>query len=85
MKQYTIEAAYTYNSKIKLYNDGKLLLYEIISNYNLNGYCEAIENQGYELAYDVDLYKEILEDAKREYENAEKEYQKAILHPLILT
>ena len=52
-KQYTIENAYTGNEKVSRYTDGKLEFYEVMSYWEVDGYCSALENMGYTKAYDV--------------------------------
>ena len=56
-KQYTVENAYTGNEKVSRYTDGKLELYEVMSYWEVDGYCYALENMGYTKAYDVSKYK----------------------------
>ena len=39
VKQYTVENAYTGNEKVYRYTDGKLELYEVMSYWEVDGYC----------------------------------------------
>ena len=84
--QYTIEEAYTDNVSVRKFRDGKEIYYNIVSLYALEGYVEWLENEGYERAYDVDIYKQKLEEAKEiEEEEAHKAYLNAFSHPLMKT
>lgn len=83
MKQYTIKPAYTGNSKIDLYENGKLVSTTIDNDYNLGGHINAIEDMGYERAYDVDEAEKKMLDAKQKYEWALEEYEYAKAHALI--
>lgn len=57
-KQYVIEYnVYLGNDKISQYIDGILEDWTIINNYNTEGYCSALESQGYTHAYDMDKEK----------------------------
>lgn len=48
-KYYTLKPAYTDNTTVSLFDEhGNLETYEIISNYVLQGYRQAIEGFGYE-------------------------------------
>lgn len=71
VKQYTIEPAYTGNSKVNLYEDGTCVKQFIISNYQIPVYSDWAEMCGYEEAYDEDYYLE-------KYRAAEQAYQEAI-------
>lgn len=54
MKQYTVEEAYSRNVKITRYTNGKEEYYNILSYWQVEGYCMALEEQGYTRAYDVE-------------------------------
>lgn len=82
MKQYTVESAYTNNERVSLYNDGKLEYYEVMSYWEVEGYCNALKRQGYTIAYDVSKYEKKMLDAKEEYERAVSLYESAKEHPL---
>lgn len=82
MKQYTVENAYTDNEKVSLYNDGKLEYYEIMSYWEVEGYCSALNSQGYTKAYDVSRYEKKMLEAKEEYERTASLYERAKKHPL---
>ena len=67
IKQYVIEyETYSGNDKIYIYIDGVLKYWTIIDNYKTEGYCSALEIQGYTRAYDMDKKKKELDDAKKE-------------------
>lgn len=83
--QYTIEEAYTGNTSVCKFKDGKNVDYDIVSNYALEGYLECLENEGYKRAYDVDSYKQKWEEAKALEEKAHTAYINALCHPLVKT
>lgn len=48
MKYYTIEPAYTGNSKIRVFNEnGVEAYYTILDDYNVEGYCYCLQDFGY--------------------------------------
>lgn len=69
-KQYVIQKAYTGNSKILQYVNGKYETGTIIADYEIHGYISSLENMGYERAY---YEKEFLARIK----NLEKELKEA--------
>lgn len=81
--QYTIEEAYTGNVSIYKFKDGKNIDHDIVSEYALEGYLECLENEGYERAYDVDIYKQKWEQAKALEESAHAAYINALCYPLM--
>ena len=83
MKQYTIEDAYTGNVCIRCFEDGKEMDYEIVNDYNVQGYCSVLENHGYTRAYDVKRYRELLSEAEENLKLAREDYEKALNSPLI--
>lgn len=83
MKQYTIEDAYTGNVGIRCYNNGKEVDYEIVNDYNIQGYCSVLENQGYTRAYDVKKYQELVNEAEENLKWAIEDYERALNSPLI--
>lgn len=83
IKQYTVDVAYTGNSHIKKYIDGKLVSEFIVSDYNLGGYQDALEDDGFERAYDVDEALEEVDEAYERYQDALKWYDFAKQHALI--
>ena len=83
VKQYTVEEAYTDNDKVSRYTDGKLEYYEVMSYWETQGYCKALESEGYTNAYDMSKAKEKLETAKQEYEDALEFYNMAKANALI--
>ena len=76
--QYTLEEAYSGNTQINCYKDGKKINEHIVSNWALEGYLNCLDNEGYELAYDVDAYRKAWEEAKREEEIAHDAYTRAL-------
>ena len=57
VKQYTVENAYPGNERVSRYTDGKLEFYEVMSYWEVDGYCSALESMGYTKAYDIEKYK----------------------------
>ena len=83
IKQYTVSVAYTDNDKVTKYIDGKPIDYKIMSYWEINGYCNALEDEGYSRAYDLDELLEELISAKEAYELAQKRYNEAVPFRLI--
>lgn len=83
IKQYTVSVAYTGNDKVTKYIDGEPINYKIMSYWETDGYCHALENEGYNRAYDLDELLEELINAKEAYELAQRRYNKAIPYKLI--
>ena len=83
IKQYTVSVVYTDNDKVTKYIDGKPIDYKIMSYWETNGYCNALEDEGYIRAYDIDELLEELISAKEAYELAQKRYDEAIPFRLI--
>ena len=83
IKQYTVSVVYTDNDKVTKYIDGEPINYKIMSYWETDGYCHALENEGYSRAYDLDELLEELIDAKEAYELAQRRYNKAIPYKLI--
>ena len=93
MKKYIVEAKEKATSIEKYavengavcgrYVDGKLEYYEVMSYWETQGYCKALESEGYTNAYDVSKAKAKLETAKQEYEDALEFYNMAKVNALI--
>lgn len=83
IKQYTVSVAYTDNDKVTKYIDGKPIDYKIMSYWETSGYCNALEDEGYSRAYDLDELLEELISAKEAYELAQKRYNEAVPFRLI--
>ena len=83
IKQYTVSVAYTDNDKVTKYIDGEPINYKIMSYLETDGYCNALENEGYSRAYDLDELLEELISAKEAYELAQKRYDEAVPFRLI--
>lgn len=64
IKQYTIEDAYIDNTKIKMYEKGKLVGEKIVSNWKLYAYLERLIDEGYQRAYDTKKYEKAVREAK---------------------
>lgn len=64
IKQYTIEKAYTDNTKIKMYEKGKLVNTKIVSDWKLYAYLERLIDDGYQRAYDTKKYEKAVREAK---------------------
>lgn len=60
-KQYTIEDAYIGNSKVTFYEDGVRTYYTIIANYDLDGYIEAKQEDGWVEGYSQDMMEKVIE------------------------
>ena len=75
-KQYVIRQAYTDNDEVSTYIDGKLENYSVMSYWQTEGYCKALEVQGYSKAYDLSELREQIDVAKQEYEDALEFYNK---------
>ena len=83
IKQYTVSVAYTDNNKVTKYINGKPIDYKIMSYWETDGYCNALEDEGYIRAYDIDELLEELISAKEAYELAQKRYDEAVPFRLI--
>ena len=83
IKQYTVENAYPGNEKVSRYTDGELEFYEVMSYWEVDGYCSALESMGYTKAYDVEKYKKELDEVEEEYNWASKRYSMAKENPLV--
>lgn len=83
MLQYIIEPAYTNNEKVSMYKDGELERYNVISYWEVEGYCKALESMGYVRAYDVDFYRKEYELCLESLNLAKEELDRAMANPLI--
>ena len=80
--QFTLEEAYSGNTQINKFKDGIKIDEDIVSDWALAGYLECLLNEGYEKAYDVEIYRKDWEEAK-EFERIKHEaYMTALLKPL---
>ena len=82
-KQYIIEDAYTDNEKVTTFINGKQESYDVMSYWEVEGYCRRLESDGYSKAYDVEKIKEELEKAKENVNYFEQQYEIAKLNALI--
>ena len=77
IKQYTTERAYMDNTKISMYEKGKLVETKIVSDWKLSVYLEVLMDQGYQQAYDVKKYEKAVQEAKEHLMQAEFELERA--------
>ena len=82
MMQYIVKPAYTGNSSVITYTDGKIQDKAIIADYQVDGYVEALENLGYSRAYVVSYYEKKLKEAEEDLMYARQAYELAMQHPL---
>jgi len=82
-KQYIIENAYTDNEKVTTFINGKLESYDIMSYWEVEGYCRRLESDGYLKAYDVENIEKELEKAKENVKYLEQRYEIAKLDALV--
>lgn len=83
VKQYTVQNAYGSNFRIKKYIDGECVLETIVSDFNLDGYQQAIEDDGFVQAVDAEKAESDLELARGKYEEAVAFYEYAKNNALI--
>lgn len=76
--QYTLEEAYSGNTQINMYKDGELVNSVIESDWALSGYLNCLEYEGYEKAYDVEVYRKSWEKAKEAEDDAHNAYLNAV-------
>ena len=65
MKQYIVEEAYSGNDKVSKYVDGECVGWDIMNDYNTTGYCKALEGEGYEKAFDLEVFQKRVDRAYR--------------------
>ena len=80
--QYTLEEAYSGNTQINCYKDGKKVDEHIVSDWVLPGLLNCLENEGYEKAYDIEEYRKVWEKAKESERIAREAYFDAMNKPL---
>lgn len=80
VNQYTVSEAYSYNSTITKYQNGKKEWCDVVSWHELDGYTNALSTMGITRAYDINEYAKKLIEAKRDLKIAEEEYEKAKKH-----
>lgn len=74
-KQYVIQKAYTGNSRILQYVNGKYEGGIIIADYEIHGYVSALENMGYERAYYEKEFIARIKNLEKELREAKEWYQ----------
>ncbi len=84
MKQYVTCFAYTGNTEISFYENGTKMGSVILDDYDVGGYIQCLESQGYVRAFDVQRAQEEVAKAKEEYEFALSELERAKAAPLIV-
>ena len=82
MKQYTVVEAYVGNDAVTVYEDGNIVDHVVMTYQESYNYCQRLEAKGYERAFDIELYEQLLLEAKEAYENAREIYEYALDHPL---
>ena len=83
MLQYITKTAYTGNTSVELWKDGKRMDHTIMADYQVEGYILAIEAQGYQRAYDVDYFIRKYEEAHDNYIRAQDALRLAQTYPLV--
>lgn len=83
-KQYITKPAYTGNTMVVLYENGRKVNSKIISDWALSGYLDRIEDEGYEKAFDEDYYLREYEKAKEALDQAIQNLEMARAHPLYI-
>lgn len=84
MKQYVVSYAYAGNTKVSLYENGVLINYVIVADYDISGYVSCLQSQGYVEAFDVQKAQEELDAARDVYTEALEALEKAKASPLVL-
>lgn len=84
MKQYVVSYAYAGNTKVSLYENGVLINYVIVADYDISGYVSCLQSQGYAEAFDVQKAQEELDAARDVYTEALEALEKAKASPLVL-
>lgn len=84
-RQYIIKEAYTGNYHVIQYINGKLENSDIISSYELCGYIECLENNGYKEAYYVAEYENAVASAQEALDRAVAMLNTAMENPLVLS
>ena len=84
VKQYTLDPAYTGNSIISWYEDGKCVRSTVVAEHYLPGYLDVLEKEGYVRAYNEAFYLAKFQEAKEEYEMAQAMLDLARKHALIV-
>lgn len=74
-KQYVIQKAYTGNSRILQYVNGKYETGTILADYEICGYVSALKNVGYEEAYYEKEFLARIKNLEKELEMAKEWYQ----------
>lgn len=82
VKQFVIKDAYPGNTQINIYEDGELVTSTIESDYNVDGYVNALANMGYKMAYDVDEWENKFKEIEEEYKWVKEMYEKAKSNPV---
>jgi len=82
--QYVVEyETYAGNDCVTQYIDGAEQGHDIMSYWETDGYCRAIENLGYVRAYDADEASNAVRKAEEALAAAQQHYQVAAANPLM--
>ena len=84
-KQYFCLEAYTGNTRVISVFNGTILSNVIVANYDLAGYTEALDTQGYSLGYFVPLFQSEYDKALKQLEDARKWLDIAKKDPICLS
>lgn len=82
MLQYTAELIYKNTYEIVEYENGRQSEQYLIPEYAWPITSEELEKRGYTRAYNPDTYKHLRDFYREKYEEAEKDYQHALLFPV---
>lgn len=74
MKQYFTKVAYDGNTHVVLCENGRVINDNIVSDYNLVGYLEGIEQFGYVPAIFADEYEMRIKELENELDAARREF-----------
>jgi hypothetical protein len=82
MLQYTAELIYQNTYEIIKYENGRQSEQYLVPDYGIVETQELLESKGYIRAYNPEEYRKLRDYYKEKYEEAEKDYQHALLFPI---
>ncbi len=82
MLQYTAELVYKNTYEIVKYENGREIEQYLVPDYGIVETQELLESKGYIRAYNPEEYLKLRDYYKEKYEEAEKDYQHALLFPI---